>query len=103
MNNHNILKELYKKEQCHEKLFTAFRPNLKRQPLAGKFYARHETRVGQPDKKLMELIKREKSDGPKEKYLSPQTGNQEYGWNIKPFIPRNKDIFIFPHRKVKLF
>ncbi|XP_008181497.1 protein FAM183A-like isoform X2 [Acyrthosiphon pisum] len=99
MYNYTLLVELYKKEKQFQKVYTTFRPNLKAPPVTGKFYARHEANVnqGEPNDHYIELLAQAKSLGPKNKFPSPKTENQRYGWHDKSFIPRNEDILMFPH------
>ncbi|XP_025410878.1 protein FAM183B-like isoform X2 [Sipha flava] len=99
MQNYNLLVELYRKEKKFQKVYTTFRPNLKGSPVTNKFYARHEAYVnqGDPNSEYIELLAKAKSLGPKNKYSSPQTESQRYGWHEKSFIPRNEDILLFPH------
>ncbi|XP_060839928.1 cilia- and flagella-associated protein 144-like isoform X2 [Rhopalosiphum padi] len=94
MYDYTLLVELYKKEKKFQKVYTTFRPNLK-----GKFYARHEANVnqGEPNDHYIKLLAQAKSLGPKNKFPSPKTESQRYGWYNKTFIPRKEDILMFPH------
>ncbi|XP_050425170.1 uncharacterized protein LOC126836121 [Adelges cooleyi] len=99
MNNHALLVELYKKEKQFQKVYTTFRPNLKVSPITGKFYARHEATAdqGEPKEHFILLLAQAKTLGSKNKYFSPKTENQKYGWYDKTFLPRTQDLLIFPH------
>lgn len=100
MENENVLKEFYKKQEKCDRLFTNYRMNVKEPVVTGKFYARHEAQVRSVDNEQLKLFVKKLTDGPKEKYPNPQTENQSYGWNITPFIHhRDKNIMEFRRKK----
>ncbi|XP_050524438.1 uncharacterized protein LOC126896048 [Daktulosphaira vitifoliae] len=98
MKKHALLAEHYKKEKLFQNVYTTFRPNLKVSPITGKFYAYHEATInkGNPHEHYLQLLALAKLLGPKNKYDSPKTENQKYGWFETTFTPRNKNILLFP-------
>ncbi|VVC25284.1 FAM183 family [Cinara cedri] len=97
--NYNLLVELYKKEKQFQKVYTEFRPNLKVSPVTGKFYARHEANAnqGEPNYHYVKLLAQVKSLGPKNKFPSPVTENQRYGWYETTLIPMSENQLHYPH------
>lgn len=79
--NPKMLEERNLREQKYFRVHETYKPNLRTQPITGKFYSPHEKQdLSQADEELLQQIRKCKELTPKEKYPEPVTESHRYGW-----------------------
>ncbi|XP_058443947.1 uncharacterized protein LOC131425799 [Malaya genurostris] len=84
-------KETINKQNTHVKVTDHFMPNVKRVPIAIKFWSKYDSTTADAQSKLenidkyFQLLEKSITEGPREKYQEPRTENQCYGWHSEPF------------------
>ncbi|CAK9815184.1 hypothetical protein ANTQUA_LOCUS8327 [Anthophora quadrimaculata] len=85
--------ERFEKDRRFFRLQEKFVAIGRTKPLTGKFYAKHEViPLSEVRQEYVDLIAKRETLSPKDIYtFRPPTVNMEYGWFVKPLIPRTND------------
>ncbi|XP_055608448.1 uncharacterized protein LOC129755811 [Uranotaenia lowii] len=100
-------KEIINRQNAHIRMTDNFMPNVKRAPIAVKFWSKYDSASVEAKSSLanfdkyFRLLEKSYQEGPKEKHCEPKTENQAYGWHTDAVFP-DSHLLYKPRKKVEI-
>ncbi|XP_038117122.1 uncharacterized protein LOC119769255 isoform X1 [Culex quinquefasciatus] len=104
-------KEIINRANAHIRVTDSFMPDVRRVPIAIKFWSKYDSTSEEAQRKLanvhkyVELLEKNITEGPREKYQEPRTENQCYGWHsgaVDPLVTEDAHLLYHPKKRQEI-